>query len=567
MDDIRKTQQAYARKAQARPDHRFDDLYHLLYRWDWLEVATQAVLQNTGAKRPGVDGMNKDDLKTPNALDKFIKDLQTDLRAGTYRPQPVRRVWIPKANGDKRPLGIATLRDRVVQMELKMMMEPIWESDFLNISNGFRPQRRTMDCITWFYRKIQPRLKHFWVIEGDIKGCYDNINHSILMKQIRRRIADRRVIAVIGQFLRAGVVEQNQYSDTLTGTPQGGIASPLWANIYLHQFDLWWQEHYGNLDRYERERRRRTGYSGGVFMSRYADDFVLLTSGTKAFVYELRSEVAEFLTKELQLELSMEKSQVTHAEDGFDFLGFHIQWMTPKNNKPWLRIVPSEKSIQRYRTKIREITGGKWAFTRFPADVIQAVNRVARGWALYYRYVNSKSILNTLDWWTEDRVVRWLQKHHQKGIYWVLRKYQSRQQTGTHNRKNLMVTDKQGNLCWLYKMNDIQVTRYYPDQTKPQNPYLLGYQTETEVGIDDSPEPNIAPHWKGQNKYGEPATYEAIPQARARANYVCERCGSKQNLHAHRKQAGKDGGQYELDNIEILCWECHKQTPTYAQRK
>jgi len=174
MSDILKVQQSFARKAKAIAEHRFGDLYHLLTREEWLAQALKHVLSNKGAKTPGIDGISKKDLETQTQQTNFIAQLQTDLKSGNYQPMPVRRAWVPKPGKDeKRGLGIPTLRDRVVQEMLRMLMEPIWESDFLPCSNGFRPQRRTMDCIRTFYSNVHTRTKYFWAIEGDIRKCFD----------------------------------------------------------------------------------------------------------------------------------------------------------------------------------------------------------------------------------------------------------------------------------------------------------------------------------------------------------------------------------------------------------
>jgi RNA-directed DNA polymerase len=563
MDDVRKAQRAFGRKAVAQPEHRFDKLYRLMSRKEWLEEATKAVLSNKGARTPGVDGMSKEDLKSERAYNAFITSLQTDLRAGIYRPQPVQQVWIPKPNGGQRPLGIPTIRDRVVQMLLKMLLEPIWESDFLEISYGFRPNRRTMDCIAWCYMKIQPHTKHFWVIEGDIKGCFDHIDHDILLKLVRRRIADKKVVAVIGQMLRAGILENELYHDTDLGTPQGGIVSPLLANIYLHELDRWWWEHYGNLARKDRKRIRRKGYGGGVFFLRYADDFILLTSGTKRYAHDVREALAQFLMEELKLELAMEKTHVTHVSDGFDFLGFHLQWHTPRNGNPWLRVTPSKKNVRRYRDRINEIVNTTTAHTRFAIDVFMAINRVKIGWGEYYRHVNSKAMFSTLDTWTFHRLTKWLQQHHKKGIRWVLRKYYARQVENGHNRKNLYSTSKKGNPYWLFQMSDMKVSRYWLERT--QNPYREGeHETQIETG-SDSRTPRTAEGWVGQNRHPD-QEYGAVLKALERAGHKCEVCGSREQLQTHRIIPGLRGGKYELSNVMVLCWECHKQTDTYGHK-
>jgi RNA-directed DNA polymerase len=172
--DVRKTQTSFARKAKAEPEHKFQDLWHLLTRNDWIRSALTKTLANDGSKTPGIDGVNKSSLKDEEKQAKFIESLKTELRNGSYRPTPVKRTWIPKpGKTEKRPLGIPTIKDRVVQEMLRMMMEPIWESDFLNCSNGFRPGRRTMDCIYVMYSRIHSRNKFYWVIEGDIRKCFD----------------------------------------------------------------------------------------------------------------------------------------------------------------------------------------------------------------------------------------------------------------------------------------------------------------------------------------------------------------------------------------------------------
>src|SRR3990172_7763460 len=227
MSDVLKTQQSFARKATAQREHHFRDLYHLICRRDWIEQALQYVLSNAGAKTAGVDGISKHDLKTEEEQAAFITKLQADLKAGTYQPMPVKRVWIPKpGKPEKRGLGIPTLRDRVTQELLRMLMEPIWESDFLDCSHGFRPGRRTMDCIYFCYSRIQTQNKYFWIIEGDIRKCFDRINHNILIRLVRQRIADNRIVVLIKGFLKAGIMDDGLFKDTPEGTPQGGILTP-----------------------------------------------------------------------------------------------------------------------------------------------------------------------------------------------------------------------------------------------------------------------------------------------------------------------------------------------------
>src|SRR4030042_2260527 len=261
-NDIRETQKSFARKAQAELEHQFQDLWHLLCREDWIWSALTNTLANTGARTAGIDGISSSDLNSEEKQTEFITNLRNEMKTGSNKPTPVRRTWIPKpGKSEKRPLGIPTLKDRVVQELMRMLMEPIWESDFLDCSNGFRPGHRTMDCVYVCYSRIQRRNKFYWVIEGDIRKCFDRINHKKLVELMQKRIADRPSIKLINAFLEAGVMEDGLFQETPEGTPQGGILSPLLANIYLHELDRWWWERYGNLSRTKKAKRRR-GHEG-----------------------------------------------------------------------------------------------------------------------------------------------------------------------------------------------------------------------------------------------------------------------------------------------------------------
>ena len=226
-NDVHKIQKSFARKALAKPEHRFQDLWHILCREDWIRSALTKTLANDGSRTAGIDGISKNDLKGEGDQAIFIENLRTELKNGNYKPTPVKRTWIPKpGKNEKRPLGIPTIKDRVVQEMLRMLMEPIWESDFLNCSNGFRPGRRTMDCILTLYDRIQRQNKYYWVIEGDIRKCFDRIHHEKLMELVQKRIEDRKVTKLISAFLSAGVMENGLFQETTEGTPQGGILTP-----------------------------------------------------------------------------------------------------------------------------------------------------------------------------------------------------------------------------------------------------------------------------------------------------------------------------------------------------
>ena len=558
MDDIQKTQRSFALKALNQKGHRFDDLYHLICRRDWIEQALNAVLDNTGSRTAGVDGITRKSLAKEKDRLQFITQLQADLKASTYQPQPVERRYIPKASGGRRPLGIPTLRDRVVQMLIKMLFEPIWESDFYDFSNGFRPERRTMDCIGRMYRYINHRNKYFWVIEGDIKGCFDHINHAILMREVKRRVADTRVLNLVSQFLKAGVMEERLFQRTEEGTPQGGVVSPLLANIYLHRFDEWWWKQYGSLPLQEK-RKRREGKQGNSSLLRYADDFIFLWNGDKAGAEQLREEVRQFLAQELHLELSLEKTHVTHVSDGFDFLGFHIKYYTDNQSRPTLCTKPSLKNIERLKHKVLLMTSSKRVGDN-PEHKFVALNRLLHGWIGYYRHVSTKHVANELDWWIEHRVIRWLIHKHKSGIRYVLRLYETREQNAQHNRNNLAVKDGQGNLIYLYRMSDMPI-RIYRYNRPHSNPYLGEKGTilaEIETPIADE-------MWSGASELAD--WRDRRIEALERDEYRCQQCGSQENLDVHHRKARKDGGDDSLENLQTLCERCHSQTDTNGRRK
>jgi RNA-directed DNA polymerase len=556
MNDLRKTQESFARKAQAQPEHRFGDLYHLVCREDWLREALQAVLRNPGSRTAGIDGISRKDLTDEASQTDFIRELQTELKIGTYRPQPVRRRWIPKTNGQQRPLGIPTLKDRVVQRVLKMLLEPIWESDFLNCSNGFRPGRRTMDCIRVCQSRITTQNKYLWVIEGDIRSCFDRVHHAILLKLIKRRVRDKRVIELIAAMLKAGVLEDGLFQVTAEGTPQGGILSPLLANIYLHEFDRWWWEKYGQLTLPQKAKRRRAGL-GNCILTRYADDFLILCNGPREEVERLREEAQHVLWDRLQLELSLEKTHITHVTDGFDFLGFHLQWKLPKRGKPWLRVTPSQKSVQRFKRTVKAMTRRN-TFYQSPLEKIKSLNRVMRGWNQYYEYVNATATANKLAYWANDRLFLWLKKRHKQGARWVMRTYRHREPRGQTSRWNLGTKDENGQILFLYQLTDLHRHIYYA--RTPPHPYLT--EMETTTPFPDTPFPRF---WEGQTTPAKADWADLRPTVLERDGHRCAQCGSPENLHVHHRQARRRGGTNQMDNLQTLCERCHASTPTWGR--
>ncbi|HEY8556323.1 MAG TPA: reverse transcriptase domain-containing protein, partial [Actinomycetes bacterium] len=305
-----------------------------------------------------------------------------------------------------------------VQAALKLVLEPIFEADFLPCSYGFRPGRRAQDAIAEIHVFASPPHGYEWVVEGDIQACFDEIDHAALMARVRRRIADRRVLALVKAFLKAGILNQDSgVRDRITGTPQGGILSPLLANIALSVLD----EHLAGRQRTTRAQRRRGQPS--LRLIRYADDWVVLVRGTRAHAEALRDEAATALAP-MGLRLSAAKTRICHLDEGFDFLGFRIQ-RQPKRGAPGQRAVytwPSKKALAAVKAKVRALTR---AGSNQPlAALLGHLNRVLRGWTAYFRYGVSKATFDYLGQFTWNRVLRWLRRKHPKASWgWLRRRY------------------------------------------------------------------------------------------------------------------------------------------------
>jgi group II intron reverse transcriptase/maturase len=356
-------------------------------------------------------------------------------------------------------------------MELKMLLEPIYESDFLGCSYGFRPGRRTMDAVSQLWSRIQPRSKYYWVIEGDIRGCFDNISHHKLMGLLKRRVGDGGILDLIWMFLKAGVMEEGRVRQTEMGTPQGGIFSPLLANIYLHEMDRFWWEQFGALPRNQKRKRRLAG-EGSVRLLRYADDFVLLWNGTKQGAHALKERFATFLRDELHLELSAEKTLVTHADEGFDFLGFHAR-RCDDYGKPVLIIRPSRKSVERFKDGVRALTD-RALLSRDAESLVTHLNLYLKGWGYYYRYCSISELADSLDYFIGGRVFYWLCKKYQCGP----RKIRSQYVKRVEGRQVIAVPRAEGGWLPLAFMRDIRVQRY-PRFRRIPHPYLV---TDSQPG-------------------------------------------------------------------------------------
>lgn len=376
--------------AKESPTRRFHALYDKIYRPDILWEAWQRVKRNEGS--PGVDRQSIEDIVQDYGEKRFMNELYTELKEKRYHPQPVLRTHIPKGEGKKRPLGIPTIKDRVVQMATKLVIEPIFEADFHDSSYGFRPKRNAHQAIAKIRKASR---KCFWVVDVDIQGYFDHINHDKLMKLVEQRISDRRVLKLIRKWLKAGVMEEGKVRSPVTGTPQGGVISPLLANIYLNLMDQLWGKKFSHLGE----------------MIRYADDFVVMCR-TKAQARE-SIRVIKAIMKKLDLTLSQEKSRLVNIwddQDGFDFLGLHHRKF-PKRIKGGKTIyvmshIPSRKAMRNMRSKIKENTSPRNKLYVDIRDLVKGLNRKLQGFKNYYLLSPiGRRWLNRIDWYVLERLM------------------------------------------------------------------------------------------------------------------------------------------------------------------
>jgi RNA-directed DNA polymerase len=408
--------------AKADPGRRFDDLFNLVYDPAFLTVAWRRVRGNKGARTAGVDGV------APRSIvfgaEGLLRGLREDLKARRFVPQQVREKTIPKSNGKVRALGIPTTADRVVQASLKLVLEPIFEADFQPCSYGFRPKRRAQDAIAEIHYLASPTRNYEWVFEADIEACFDQIDHTALMDRMRDRVGDKPVLALVKAFLRAGVLSEDGINrDTITGTPQGGILSPLLANIALSVLDEHFARKWEALGpSWTRAKRRRAG-EPAMRVVRYADDFVVMVAGTRDDAEALPAEVAAVLAP-MGLRLSEEKTRVCHIDEGFDFLGWRIQrraWRS-RAGKTAVYTYPSKKSLASIKGKVRQLT--RRARHRTLADLLRQLNPVLRGWCTYFRHGVSKRTFGYVDHFAFWRIVGWLKKRHLGlNVHTLVRRY------------------------------------------------------------------------------------------------------------------------------------------------
>jgi RNA-directed DNA polymerase len=423
QDQVRELQRTLYRAAKADPGRRFHALYDKVSRRDLLERAWELVRTNKGAA--GIDRRTIADVEQ-YGVSRLLDELAAELKDGRWRPLPARRVFIPKPGREElRPLSIPTVRDRIVQTAVKLVIEPVFEADFLPCSFGFRPKRSQHDALQVLIDQSWKGKR--WVLESDIADCFEAIPHSGLMSAIEERVSDRNLLKLLRAMLRAGVMADGAVHREVTGTPQGGVISPVLANVYLHRLDRQWTER------------------GRGVLVRYADDLVVMCH-TKREAEAALSALQSILA-ELGLELKAAKTRIVHLAEGgegLDFLGFHHRRVRGERGYRHLRFLarwPSREAMQRARERIREITDYKRL--RDPVEVIvQDLNRFLSGWANYFRYGNSRLHFTRITTYALKRLARFVAKRHKRkaGYGMTVVAFVSPNRMGLVNLDRLVVT-------------------------------------------------------------------------------------------------------------------------------
>jgi group II intron reverse transcriptase/maturase len=585
--------------AEQDANKRFTRLYRLIRQGGLLAIARERIAGNKGAQTPGVDGQKMADMDNEK-----IVQLSQELKTGTYQPQPVRRVYIPKRNGKLRPLGIPTSRDKIIQAGVALILEAIYEPVFRKCSHGFRTQHSTITAIRQVFSAYRAGAK--WIIEGDITDCFGSIPHGVILNCLRKRIKDEHFIDLIRKMLQAGVMEAGSFAPSYSGAPQGGIVSPLLANIVLHELDTWLEKemggnlapltaqemnarsnpeymrlHYRMVDirRYLNGKRPmpknttpeelRQEYREKLqlrkmqprslprkvtYYTRYADDFtVILCNTSKAEATYMKTAIAEWMQTNLGLTLNQDKTHITHWQERVRFLGYELEGRPNQNGTGWLHLNVPKEAVRNVVSKIEQAT-------RFPQapeyDVFKNVNAIARGWTNYYRYAHNINVtggkLSMVIYW---KTVHYLSKRHKRSIAKTMKEHYAR--------------DPKTGCLGLY----------VPIPGKPQsveNRYFIWHKSPTRLQLNaaqvyqvEDEQAYINTNWaKGRSQQKKMETL-------AKANNRCEQCGAEGvMLYVHhpnrlekakrvKKGMGHVAQSGATQNTALLCHACHMNQHHY----
>ncbi|WLE00853.1 group II intron reverse transcriptase/maturase (plasmid) [Agrobacterium leguminum] len=488
-----------------------------------LKAVRTVTQENEGRLTPGVDKLV---VKTAEERAKLVDTLKLHQ---PWRAMPVRRVYIPKANGKMRPLGIPTILDRAMQAVVKTALEPEWEARFESCSYGFRPGRGCHDAIGRIYPLASPHRRKKWIVDADIEAAFDKIGHDALLGALGSFPAH----ALISQWLRAGYVEDGIFHETETGTPQGGVISPLLANIAFHGMEKALGIRYDN----------RGGLISHRGLVRYADDLVIFCE-SEADAYAARAEMAAWLAPR-GLQLSERKTRIVHLSDGFDFLGFNVRQYPVPNTRTGLKLLikPSRGAVKKFRTRLR----GEWRNMRGQniTAVLQRFNPVIRGWANYYRGVVSKVTFAKLDNWMFQHEVRWAKRTHPKKSWnWLKRRYWGRLRR--NSRSPWVFGDANGSNAPLLNFSWTPIERHV-----------------IVKGTNSPDDPTLDAYWENRNKRRHTKLSRRQQAMAESQNGICLVCGESlhngERLYTHNPKPWKvDGAQY-LDDQQLLHLYCHQQ--------
>lgn len=525
---VRNLRQRIYRATREGNRRKVRSLQHLLLKCRAnRELSIRKVTQvNAGHATPGVD---KVIVKTPEARTRLMVELST------YQPwkaQPVRRVFIPKANGKQRPLGIPTILDRCMQAVVKNALEPEWEAQFEPKSYGFRPGRSCHDAIGYIYFLARPNKKKHWVVDADISGAFDHIRHDTILDRLSRFPAKGLVKA----WLKAGIMVKDRFERTEMGTPQGGIVSPLLANIALHGME----EAIGVKWSYSRP-RDSWNLKGNRALVRYADDFVIFTE-SEADAYQAKQDIAEWLAHR-GLQLNEEKTKVCHLKEGFDFLGFNVKLYPDTATRTGYKalIKPSRKSVQAF---MQRLTKERKALVGQPAEqVCKVLNPILRGWANYFSIGVSSEVFGKIDNHVFWQLARWIKRTHpKKPRTWTRRVYFGKRRTDRNDK-------------WVFGKGSLHLTKC------AWTPVVRHMPVPHTASPDDA---TLSGYWKRRNQERVNRMVRGQRQVLSqRQRGVCRVCrGSLDNgeeLHLHHIVPKPQGGTDELVNLALLHLYCHQQ--------